>query len=244
MTADSQAAARQALADAEQVTVLTGAGASADSGIATFRDAEGHWENFRPEDLASPDGFRRDPAFVWSWYDARRGDVAAAESNAGHRALAELEARVPALTLVTQNVDGLHQRAGSRNVLELHGSLWALRCTACGAEGPDERVPLPEVPPHCGACGGLLRPAVVWFGEALPQDVLAEAFAAAEAADVFLVAGTSAAVQPAASLPLIAQEAGTTLIEVNAEETPLTAAADYPFLGRTADWLPALVPAD
>ena len=243
MQEDRLEQARRRLAEAERVAVLTGAGASADSGISTFRDAEGHWENFRPEDLASTEGFWRDPAFVWSWYDARRGDVAAAEPNAGHRALAELEGRVPALILVTQNVDGLHQRAGSGNVLELHGSLWVLRCTGCGAEEPDERVPLPEVPPRCQACGGMLRPAVVWFGEALPYDVLAEAFAAAEAADVMLVAGTSAAVQPAASLPLVARDAGATLIEVNAEETPLTAEADYSFLGRTAELLPKLLPA-
>jgi len=234
--------ARTWLAESASVAVLTGAGVSAESGVPTFRDAGGQWERFRPQDLASPEAFERDPGFVWRWYDARRGDVAAVAPNAGHTALARLEARVADFTLVTQNVDGLHQAAGSNNVRELHGSLWRLRCTACGGEGPDQRVPLPELPPHCGDCGGLLRPAVVWFGEMLPGDVLEGAAAAFSRAEAVLVAGTSAVVEPAASLPLLGQENGARLIEVNPEATPLSGEVDVSLRGTSAEVLPELIP--
>lgn len=238
----SIATARNWLAESASVAVLTGAGVSAESGVPTFRDAGGQWERFRPEDLASPEAFERDPGFVWQWYDARRGDVAAVAPNAGHTALARLEARVADFTLVTQNVDGLHQAAGSENVHELHGSLWRLRCTACGGEGPDQRVPLPELPPRCSDCGGLLRPAVVWFGEMLPGAVLDAAAAACRRADTVLVAGTSAVVEPAASLPLVGKENGARLVEVNPEATPLSGEADVSLRGTSAGVLPDLIP--
>ena len=234
--------ARRWLADAGRVCVLTGAGISAESGVPVFRGAGGLWRKYRPEQLATPEAFAADPRLVWDWYDWRRSLVARAEPNAGHRALAELERRAEEFTLVTQNVDGLHERAGSQRVLRLHGDLWTLRCTGCGAERISREVPLEELPPRC-ACGALLRPGVVWFGEALPADVLEAAFQAAERAEVFLVAGTSAVVQPAASLPLAAKRAGGRLIEVNLEPTPLSELADASFHGPAGELLPQLVEA-
>jgi len=208
------AAAREALAAARRIAALTGAGVSAESGIPTFRGAGGLWRTHRAEDLATPEAFARDPRLVWEWYDWRRGVVAAARPNAAHEALVRLEGGGRPFTLVTQNVDGLHERAGSRNVIRLHGSLWTVRCTRCGAEREDRRAPLPELPPRC-ACGGLERPGVVWFGEALPEGALERAAAAAAACDVLLVVGTSAVVYPAAGLVPHARAAGATVIEIN-----------------------------
>lgn len=232
--------AQRWLGEAERIAVLTGAGISAESGVPVFRGAGGLWRQYRPEDLATPEAFARDPRLVWEWYDWRRSLVAQAQPNAGHRALVELEQRTGDFTLITQNVDGLHDRAGSRRLLKLHGDLWTLRCTGCGRECQDHTVPLPALPPHC-ECGALLRPGVVWFGESLPEEALREAFAAARRAQVFLVVGTSAVVQPAASLPLLAREAGARLVEVNTEETPLTQQVDASFLGPAGDLLPRLV---
>ncbi len=228
------------LAEAERVAVLTGAGISQESGIPVFRGPGGLWRQYRPEDLATPEAFARDPRLVWEWYDWRRSVVAKAAPNPGHYTLAQLEQRAKDVTLITQNVDGLHERAGSRRVLKLHGDLWTLRCLGCGGESANHEVPLPELPPRC-ACGGLLRPGVVWFGEALPEEVFRQAIAAARRAQVFLVVGTSAVVQPAASLALVAQEAGARLVEINREETPLTAQADASFLGAAGEVLPRLV---
>ena len=230
------------LAEAERVVVLTGAGISAESGVPTFRGAGGLWRQHRPEDLATPEAFARGPRLVWEWYDWRRARVAQAEPNPGHLALAQLERRVPDFTLITQNVDGLHQRAGSRRVLKLHGDIWTLHCLGCGLEETNHDVPLREIPPHC-SCGGLFRPGVVWFGEALPADVLRHAMEAAAHAQVFLVVGTSAVVQPAASLPLLAQQNGAKLVEVNLEETPLSAQADASFWGKAGELLPRLLEA-
>jgi len=232
--------ARRWLAGAERVAVLTGAGISHESGIPVFRGPSGLWRQYRPEELATPEAFARDPRLVWEWYDWRRSVVAGAEPNPGHYALVELERRTPDFTLITQNVDGLHDRAGSHRLLKLHGDLWTLRCVGCSAETVNRTVPLPEMPPRC-SCGGLLRPGVVWFGETLPVDALQQALLAAERAQVCLVVGTSAVVQPAASLPLLARRAGARVIEVNAESTPLSPLAEASFLGPAGVLLPQLV---
>lgn len=232
--------ARQWLREASSVAVLTGAGISAESGIPTFRGAGGLWRQFRAEELATPGAFARDPRLVWEWYDWRRGLIAKAEPNPGHRALVELERRAANFTLITQNVDGLHDRAGSRNVLKVHGDIWQLRCTSCGWEGRDDRVPLPELPPRC-ACGAMLRPGVVWFGEPLPAGVWDAAERAARSAAVFLVAGTSAVVYPAAGLVPLARSAGAKVIEVNLEETPFSEEADCSLRGRAGELLPQLI---
>ncbi len=231
---------RQWLREASRVAVLTGAGISAESGIPTFRGAGGLWRQFRAEELATPEAFRRDPRLVWEWYDWRRGLIAAASPNAGHLALAELERRKPGLALMTQNVDGLHERAGSRNVLKLHGDIWTLRCTGCLRERRDERTPLPELPPRCD-CGALLRPGVVWFGEPLPAEIWEAAEEAARTAEVFLVVGTAAVVYPAAGLALRAKAAGAKVIEVNPEETPFSGTVDCSLRGRAGEVLPQLL---
>lgn len=204
------------------VAVLTGAGVSAESGIPTFRGEGGLWRDFRPEELATPEAFRRDPALVWQWYNWRRELIAGCAPNAAHETLADIEKDLPDFTLITQNVDGFHQAAGSRNVLELHGNVWRVRCTSCGFLTEDHRVPLPDLPPHCPTCDGLLRPDVVWFGESLPRDVLEAAWAAAARCRTMLVIGTSALVQPAASLPTVALRGGAYLVEINPAQTPLS----------------------
>jgi NAD-dependent deacetylase len=232
----------ETLRGAGRVVALTGAGVSAESGVPTFRGAEGLWRKFRPEELATAQAFARDPVLVWEWYDWRRQKVAACAPNDGHRALAEMGRRSFAFDLVTQNVDGLHRLAGSDPVLELHGSLWNLRCTGCSQNREDRRAPLPSIPPRC-ECGGLERPGVVWFGEALPSDVLAHAFEAASRADVFLVVGTSALVRPAASLPEVAGEQGALVVEINPELTPLSGLVDLRLAGPSAVLLPRIVEA-
>ncbi|MCS6951898.1 MAG: NAD-dependent deacylase [Bryobacterales bacterium] len=232
--------ARKWLRDAASVVVLTGAGISAESGVPTFRGPGGLWRNYRPEDLATPEAFARDPELVWQWYDWRRALIRRAQPNEGHRALAELERRKEKFLLVTQNVDGLHERAGSRRVVKLHGDIWRVRCTACGAADRDERAPLPQLPPRC-RCGGLLRPDVVWFGEPLPDSAWRQAEAAARSAELMLVVGTSALVYPAAELAPLARGAGARLIEVNLEETPLSALSDCSLRGKAAELLPRLL---
>ncbi len=219
---------------------MTGAGVSAESGVPTFRGPGGLWRRFHPEDLATPEAFARDPKLVWEWYDWRRGIVAACEPNPGHAALASWEKRFPEFTLITQNVDGLHARAGSPRPLELHGNIWKVRCTAEGTISDNRDVPLREIPPHCPACGALLRPHIVWFGETLDPDVLDRAFAAAAACEVMVVAGTSAIVHPAASLPGFAARAGAKIIEVNPDPTPLSGEADVSLRGKAGEILPRL----
>jgi NAD-dependent deacetylase len=196
------------------------------------------WREYRPEELATPDAFARDPKLVWEWYDWRRGLIGACQPNPAHRTLADMETKLPDFTLITQNVDGLHQLAGSRQVLELHGNIWRVRCTREGTKQVDRFTPLPEIPPHCANCGALLRPDVVWFGESLPADVLEAAFAAAAACDLMLVIGTSAVVQPAATLPLIAKQNGAALVEVNPQPTPLSDYADLTLRQSAAQALP------
>jgi NAD-dependent deacetylase len=225
---------------ATRVIVLTGAGVSAESGVPTFRGADGLWRRHRAEDLATPEAFARDPRLVWEWYDWRRQLIATRRPNAAHAAIAALEDRVPEFLLVTQNVDGLHRRAGSRRVAELHGNLWRVRCLAEGAVTDNLEVPLPVLPPRC-ACGALLRPDVVWFGEALPTESVQRAWDAAEACDVMLVVGTSALVQPAASLPMVGKAHGAYVVEVNLEATPLTRIADETYYGQAGEILPRLL---
>lgn len=232
--------ARQWLQSASSVVVLTGAGISAESGVPTFRGPGGLWRERRPEQLATPEAFERDPRLVWEWYEWRRSVLAKAEPNAGHRALVRLENRAARFTLVTQNVDGLHDRAGSRNVIKLHGDIWTVACLGCGRESRDERIPLPELPPRC-ECGGMLRPGVVWFGEPLPQEAWERAERATEEAEVFLVVGTSAVVYPAAGLVPLAKARGARVIECNMEETPFSSSLDRSLRGRAGEILPALI---
>jgi NAD-dependent deacetylase len=232
--------ARQWIADANAVAILTGAGISAESGVPTFRGDGGLWREYRAEDLATPAAFARDPKLVWEWYDWRRGIIAQAAPNAAHRALVQLEIRKPQFTLITQNVDGLHDLAGSGKILKLHGDIWRMRCTECGANFPNRRVPLPKVPPHC-ACGAMARPGVVWFGEPLPEGILQEAEHAAGGAEVFLVIGTSAVVYPAAGLIPFAKQAGAKVIEINPEPTAATSIVDCSLQGPAGEILPQLL---
>jgi len=232
--------AREWLYHSTAVAVLTGAGISAESGIPTFRGADGLWKQFKPEDLATPEAFARDPKLVWEWYNWRREKIAPALPNPAHKALVQLEIKMRSFTLVTQNVDGLHDRAGSGRVLKLHGDIWRLRCMVCGANWPDRRVPLPKIPPHC-QCGGLARPGVVWFGEPLPDGMMKEAEHAAATAQVFLVIGTSANVYPAAGLIPYAKQAGAKVIEINTEDTPYTAVVDCALRGPAGELLPRLL---
>jgi len=220
------------------VVVLTGAGVSAESGVPTFRGADGLWRNFRAEDLATPSAFARDAKLVWEWYQWRRELIGACRPNPAHDFIARLErASRGDFLLVTQNVDGLHRLAGSTKLVEVHGNIWDVRCTACGAGREDRTLPFPELPPRCDACGGLLRPGVVWFGEPLPEEPMARAFAAAESCELMLVVGTSAVVYPVAYLPQIAKRAGAYVIEVNPDETPLTPLADESLRGKAAEVL-------
>ena len=230
--------ARAWLETTSRVAVLTGAGISAESGVPTFRGANGLWNQFRPEQLASMEAFARDPELVWKWYDWRRGIISRAEPNLGHHALAALERRVSQFTLVTQNVDGLHQNAGSESVLEVHGSIWKLRCTKCPREWTDRAVPI-AIPPRC-TCGSLARPGVVWFGESLPAEVWAEGERATQSCDVFLVIGTSAVVYPAAGLVPLARASGARVIEVNIEATSMSSVADCVLTGPSGEILPRL----
>jgi NAD-dependent deacetylase len=233
----------ECVAAARHVMVLTGAGISAESGVPTFREAQtGLWSRFRPEDLATAEAFAGDPDTVWAWYEWRRDLVAAARPNPGHFALAALEERVPAFTLVTQNVDGLHRRAGSLDPIEFHGNLFENRCLDCGRPAGNVPRPCPS-PPRCRHCGGLLRPGVVWFGEAIPAAALARSFAAAEDCDLFLSVGTSALVYPAAGLAERAAARGATLVEVNPAPTGLVRHAAFIWAAPAGEALPALVEA-
>jgi len=230
-----------ALKRARRVTVLTGAGVSAESGVPTFRDAQtGLWADFRPEDLATPSGFLRNPQLVWEWYAWRRERVNTVAPNPAHHALAAMADVFPEFHLITQNVDGLHQRAGSRDVIELHGNITRTKCFDEGtvvAEWKDTG----HVPPQCPHCGGHLRPDVVWFEEMLPVDELQRATHAAMHCDVFLSIGTSGLVYPAAGLPLQALGSGATVIEVNPEPTPLTARVHFAISSAAGVALPRLV---
>lgn len=223
----------------QRLAVLTGAGVSAESGVPTFRGEAGLWRNNRPEELATPMAFRRDPKLIWEWYEWRRGLIGACQPNAAHSTLAEMEQAISHFCLITQNVDGLHRLAGSRQVIELHGNIWRVRCTHEGIVRERRDHPLPESPPCC-ECGALLRPDVVWFGEGLPEEALKSAFAAAQSCQVMLVIGTSGVVEPAASLPWIAKQTGARVVEINVEATPISDYADETILGPAAIELPRL----
>ncbi|HET6763950.1 MAG TPA: NAD-dependent deacylase [Longimicrobiaceae bacterium] len=253
MTPEGLARAAEWLAAAERVVVSTGAGMSKESGIPTFRDAlDGLWARYDPTELATEQGFRKNPRRVWSWYAHRRRMIEACRPHAGHLAVAELAGLVPALTLVTQNIDGLHTAAGSPDVVELHGSIRRFKCLDLG-HPHHGTVPLPPVgddggepeqdPPACPVCGSPLRPDVVWFGEMLPEDAVERAWADAARCDVLLLVGTSGTVWPAAELPAVADRAGARVVEVNLEAGDTTGAVDLFMQGPAGIVLPALVDA-
>lgn len=246
MTPEGLARAAERIAEADFVVVSTGAGMSRESGIPTFREArEGLWERFDPEELATEKAFRRAPARVWTWYAQRRAAMASCTPHAGHRALVQLESIVPELLVVTQNIDGLHQASGSRDVVELHGSIRRFRCIDCrrAADVPPEiALALEErEPPSCASCGSALRPDVVWFGEMLPQRAVERAWAVARDADVLLVIGTSGVVWPAAELPYLTRRGGGIVIEVSPEPSEVTPIADIFLQGPAGEVLPQLV---
>ena len=229
------------LAVADRVTVLTGAGVSAESGVPTFRDAQtGLWANFKPEELATPRAFKRNPKLVWEWYAWRRELVAKVQPNPAHRALAEMAPLFERFTLVTQNVDGLHQRAGSRDVIELHGNIGRTKCSEEDVV-MDSWAETGEVPPRCPRCGGMLRPDIVWFEEPLPEHAIKLAYARAEDCDVFLSIGTSTIVYPAADLPFRALKSGAVVVEINPTPTPLTPNAHFVLPHAAGELMPTLL---
>lgn len=221
--------------------VLTGAGISAESGLPTFRGKEGLWGSFKAEELATMEAFMANPKIVWEWYNWRREVLSKAKPNSGHYALVDLAKHFDRYTLITQNVDGLHNSAGSTEVLELHGNINSNRCLNCNAPFEVTTDIDPENIPCCKQCGGKIRPNVVWFGEMLPEDVIELAFKRAEEADVFFIVGTSALVHPAATLPTIARQYGATLVEINPEPTPLSDIADFHFPAEAGKILPQLI---
>jgi NAD-dependent deacetylase len=231
----------EALRSSRHICVLTGSGISAESGVPTFREAQtGLWQKFDPHELATPDAFLRDPELIWKWYRWRRDLVAKAEPNAGHNALVDLAEQVDRFTLVTQNVDGLHQRAGSQDVIEFHGNLFEDRCFVKDCVVTEEYDASATVP-TCPACGSNLRPGVVWFGEAIPQNALQDSMTAASSCDLFLSIGTSSLVWPAAGLADTARAAGATIVEVNPDTTPLSNATDFQLNGNAGTILPELL---
>jgi len=239
MGAEIPAAVIEILRDAKNVLVLTGSGVSAESDVPTFREAQsGLWSEFDPQELATPEAFLQDPVLVWRWYRWRRKLVAEAEPNPEHFALAALEDQVPEMTLITQNVDGLHQRAGSQHVTEFHGNLFTTRCFVEDTLEDDDPS---SADPRCRRCGGHLRPGVVWFGEAIPKLALKVATEAADDCDVFLSIGTSSLVWPAAGFAAAAAQRGATVIEINIDPTPLSSRCDFALQGASGELLPELV---
>jgi NAD-dependent deacetylase len=227
----------------KHTVVLTGAGVSAESGVPTFRDAQtGLWAKYRPEDLATPAAFARDPQLVWNWYADRRRNLDNIQPNPGHIALAELQQRLPSFALITQNVDGLHQRAGNTDVIEFHGNIHRTVCSAIPCPGEwqedDEREP-----PVCPVCSSLLRPDVVWFGEGIPATAMQDSIDALEGCDLFISIGTSAVVYPAAGLAAMAAEQGATVAEINPEATPLSSEADIVIAAPSGAALPEILAA-
>ncbi len=234
--------AASVLRGSKNVVVLTGAGISAESGIPTFRGKDGWWKRYRAEELATPEAFRRDPKLVWEWYNYRREIIHSKKPNRAHIILSkwENEGKFENFTIITQNVDGLHMRSGSKNVLCLHGDIWKVRCTGCYREEYNFDVPLKEIPPRCSNCNSLLRPGVVWFGESLPQFELERSFRELERCDLLIVIGTSGIVYPAASMPQYAKSHGSKIIEINIEKTPITNYAHIFLKGKAGEILPLL----
>lgn len=228
------------LGSARAVTVLTGAGISADSGVPTFRGTDGLWRNFRAEDLATPEAFERDPRLVWEWYNWRRELIATKQPNPAHHAVVELERRCAQFWLITQNVDGLHRTAGSQRLSEIHGNIWMVRCTACGQVAENRDVPI-QILPLCTTCRQLLRPHIVWFGESLAQDDLHRSYAALQCTDLCLIIGTSGLVYPAAGFASVAKEAGAFVAEINLDRTPHSDLVDLSIQGRAKDIVPLLL---
>lgn len=248
MSIDPVQQAASILKQAHLITVLTGAGVSKESGVPTFRDAlDGLWAQYDPQELATPGAFQRNPKLVWEWYQFRREMVQQASPNPGHIALAQLEMRFPAMRVITQNVDDLHERAGSSHVLHLHGNIARSRCMDnCQGEPTlvdASQITTESIPPTCPHCGAFLRPDVVWFGEMLPTDAIQDARAATLMCDVMLVVGTSGLVTPAATLPDLARQHGAKIIEINPQDTPITPIADVKLTGPSGEVLPALLEA-
>lgn len=230
---------KERLNNSKAVTILTGAGISAESGVPTFRGKDGLWKNFRPEDLATPQAFKREPQIVWEWYDSRRQILSRLEPNAGHFAIAEIEKRTNKFSLITQNVDGFHETAGSKNINELHGNIWHVKCLTCSKVSENRDVPI-KILPFC-KCGGILRPDVVWFGEMVSEKSMTKAFVSSDSCDMMFVIGTSSVVHPASLLALRAKDEGAFVVEINIENTPLSASADVTLLGKSGDILPQLL---
>ncbi len=228
------------LKNAKKIVFFTGAGISAESGIATFRGADGIWNKMKPEELASFDAFMRNPDLVWEWYQHRREIIHNVEPNPGHIAIAELEKYFD-VTVVTQNIDNLHKRAGTTKIFELHGNIKRNFCSSCKKFYEIKDFEKEGTAPKCNYCGGLIRPDVVWFGEMLPQEQFSGGESAAEWSDVCFVVGTSAVVYPAAYIPMSAKHAGSYLVEINIEPTELTKYADYSIFGKSGEILPAIV---
>lgn len=229
------------LRNSKSVAVLTGAGVSQESGLRTFRDAQtGLWSQYKPQDLASPEAFQRNPKLIWDWYSWRREAIKGVRPNPGHYALVEMSHSVKNFSLITQNVDGLHRLAGSQQLIELHGNINTVRCSECGRISEEWDDDGSEVP-RCKECNGLLRPNVVWFGEPLPRKEFETAVSVARTCDIFFSIGTSAEVQPAASLAYAACHRGAIVIEINIEVTRFTPKADYILRGKSGEILPALV---
>ena len=233
---------RHKLSTARSVTVLTGAGISADSGVPTFRGADGLWRHYRAEDLATPEAFARDPRLVWEWYNWRRELIATTRPNPAHDAVASMEQRFKQFWLITQNVDGLHGDAGSRQLSEIHGNIWKVRCTRCRDIVDNRDVPIAMLP-LCRSCGGLLRPHIVWFGESLAEEDLDRSAAALQSSDVCLIVGTSGVVYPAAGFGAIAKQAGAFIVEINLDTTAHSKLADATLQGRARDIVPLLLEA-
>lgn len=229
---------------AKQISVLSGAGISAESGIPTFRGTGGLWRNFRAEELATPEAFRRDPVLVWEWYEMRRQICQKAEPNPGHIAIAELENRIPEFQLFTQNVDGLHRKAGSQKITELHGNIFTGRCTKCGHREENLDTPLPKLPPECPICGSNMRPHILWFGETYDQKMLTESIDFLKRSDLILIIGTSGQVTVPVYLAQEAIRAGAFSIEINPEESTLTNSVDISLRGKSGEILHRLVNTD